>query len=218
MNHSSSTSWLGTTRIAPSSLKKTIQAYKAHSLKLNIKLDQLQKKKRSLEDNAFVILDENSVEMSDVSQHNASYTAEEASGKSTPMPHPHGNPTSYLDLETTVTVKMEEGEYYHNDDASLVSRATDILVESIKVRLSYVEEAIGHLTILFRENQKMKVPPELMVSRYEEWVRTNQRLFELNSQLYDLEKLKFNVRRKELLAHQQEALREDVLSLGERKG
>lgn len=205
---------LTASHIRSSSLKKTLQAYKAHSHKLSTKLDQLQEKKRCLEDKAFVVLDENTVEMSDVSQHTDNCTAEVANGKTAPMPCPPRTSTSISEVQ----INMIEGEYYHVDDTSLVSRATDILIESVKLRLSYVEEAMGRLAILHREHSKMKVPLELMISRYEEWVRTNQRLFELNSQLYDLEKLKFDRHRRETSTKQSEVLREGIASKGERIG
>ena len=209
MNQSSSTSWLSMPRIGSSSLKRTIQAYKARSHKLSIKLDQLQMKKRSLDDKAFVVLDDNTVEMSDVSQHDSSYSSEAPSN--IPMPRPLTASTSGHHEA------MIEGEYYHCEDNSLISRATDILIESVQLRLSYIEDAIGHLVILNRENPKIKVPQELMILRYEEWVQTNQRLFELNSQLYDLEKLKFDKHRKEMF-RQSEILREGSASIGESEG
>ena len=44
------------------------------------------------------------------------------------------------------------------------------------------------------------MPRDLRFSRYEEWLETNQRLFEMQSQLYDLEKLKFELKQKHVLA------------------
>ena len=66
--------------------------------------------------------------------------------------------------------------------------------------MAYVQEALKKLMALVRENRKIPTPPELMFSRYEDWVDSNQRLFELNSQLYDLEKLKFDIRQKQIQA------------------
>ena len=163
------------------------------------------KKKGTLEDRAFVVLDEKSVELSDVSQHD-----DEDGPRRIP---------GYLSIQggeesTVIQERLGQGrEYFHNDDTALVSQATGILMESIKIRLSYIDEAIGQLTILFRENPKMKVPLELTMARYDEWVRTNQRLFELNSQLYDLEKRKFTTGRKKVAARRAESTREDVLAM-----
>ena len=205
MNHSASATWKGGVRPATSSLKKTIQAYRAHSLKLTVKLEQLEKKKRSLEAKAFVVLDEMSVEMSDVSQQDASIETPPMSREDGDQAFPHS--------DSLFRSRMEEGgDYYHSDDAALVSQATGILMESIKIRLSYVEEALGQLMMLYRENPKMKVPLELTIIRYEEWVRTNQRLFVLNSQLYDLEKTKFVSERKKTSAKKASNSREEVLA------
>ena len=59
-----------------------------------------------------------------------------------------------------------------------------------------MQEALSKLSTLVKDCPKGVVPPELGFPRYEEWLETNQRLFELNSQLYDLEKLKFEIRHK----------------------
>ncbi len=63
----------------------------------------------------------------------------------------------------------------------------------------HVTQSIQCLTTLYQENPKQRAPVHLMISRYEEWVETNQRLFELNSRLYDLEKVKFDLQRNENL-------------------
>ena len=209
MDYYPSTSWLAASHRGPTSLKKTMQAYKAHCHKLNLKLDQLLKKKRDLEDSAYVLVDHNSIKMSDVSTENAS-------DQTTPVPSPAKGASSPI-MPTGGNV-VEEGGYYHGEDISLVSKANDILIQSIELRLSYVEEAICHLRILYHDNPRMKVPPELNITRYEEWVKTNQRLFELNSQLYDLEKLKYDRNHKDILAKQTETPAEDIMTLGERIG
>ena len=69
---------------------------------------------------------------------------------------------------------------------------------------------------LLREYPKSSTPQELSYTRYEEWLETNQRLFELNSQLYDLEKLKFEIKQKQTLARKAIARggRADNLSTG----
>ena len=92
---------------------------------------------------------------------------------------------------------IEESVMAHSSDVtSLVSTATNILIESMQLRLSYVQEVLNKLTSIQQENPKLPTPPELLFSRYEEWVQRNQRLIELNSQLYDLEKLKFELKEK----------------------
>ena len=92
---------------------------------------------------------------------------------------------------------IEESVMAHSSDVtSLVSTATNILIESMQLRLSYVQEVLNKLTLIQQENPKLPTPPELLFSRYEEWVQRNQRLIELNSQLYDLEKLKFELKEK----------------------
>ena len=94
---------------------------------------------------------------------------------------------------------IEETTMAHSSDiSSLVSTATNILIESMQLRVSYVQEALTKLTSIQQENPKLPTPPELVFSRFEEWVQTNQRLFELNVQLYDLEKLKFELKEKRL--------------------
>ena len=92
---------------------------------------------------------------------------------------------------------IEETVLAHSSDiTSLVNTATNILIESMQLRLSYVQEVLNKLTSIWQENSKLPAPPELLFSRYEEWVQRNQRLIELNSQLYDLEKLKFELKEK----------------------
>ena len=96
--------------------------------------------------------------------------------------------------------KLEEQETYQSDVSALVVTVTDTLIEILELKLAYVQEALKKLMALVRENRKIPTPPELMFSRYEDWVDSNQRLFELNSQLYDLEKLKFDIRQKQIQA------------------
>jgi len=218
MNYSASTTWRSGVRLATSSLKKTIQSYRAVSHRLTVKLEQLVKKKQTLEDRAFVVLEEKSVELSDVSQHGSGDGEPEQRSAFPPGPRCIPGYGSIQNEESPVIQEIpgQGRDYFHNDDTALVSQATNILMESIKIRLSYIDEAIGQLTILFRENPKMKVPLELTIDRYEEWVRTNQRLFELNSQLYDLEKRKFTTGRKRVRARRKaESKREDVMAMSE---
>ena len=96
--------------------------------------------------------------------------------------------------------KLEEQETYQSDVSALVVTVTDTLIEILELKLEYVQGVLKKLMVLVRENRKIPTPPELMFSRYEDWVGSNQRLFELNSQLYDLEKLKFDIRKRQIQA------------------
>ena len=96
--------------------------------------------------------------------------------------------------------RLEEQEAYQSDVSALVVTVTDTLIEILELKLEYVQEVLKKLMVLLRENRKIPTPPELMFSRYEDWVGSNQRLFELNSQLYDLEKLKFDIRKRQIQA------------------
>ena len=75
-----------------------------------------------------------------------------------------------------------------------------------------MQEALHKLSTLMKDSPRGVAPPELGFSRYEEWLETNQRLFELNSQLYDLEKLKFEIR------HKKKQARRSIAGGGAREG
>ena len=212
VNYSASATWRVAVRQTTFSLKKTIQAFRTHAQKLTVKLEQLEMKKRGLDEKAFVVVEEMSVEMSDISQR-GSISANAPAPRLLEEPLPSQRRGAALSASGV----GEQIDYYHNEDNALVSQATVILMESIKIRLSYVEEAIGQLTILYRENPKMKVPLELTVARYEEWVRTHQRLFELNSLLFDLEKRKFDTGRKRRVLKRDRSAREDRLVKGKHR-
>lgn len=198
--------WLATPRQAQTSLKKSIQTYKAISSRLKSKLEQLEQKRNELTGNAFIVVNKS------------------AGGEDTPTPHPHyDREVLELELETPSSSEIQpapiqpsprprfkESDYHNSDLSTLASTVTDILIESVEIRLSYVTETITFLTNLYHENPKQRTPPEFMFARYEEWVQTNQRLFELNSRLYDLEKVKFDLQRREE-GEQQELQRRDEL-------
>ena len=175
------------------SLKKNIQAYKAIETRLNTKLDQLREKKTELAGSAFIVVDD-----------------------ATPTPRPQvDREVRELHLNSPTTTppeisRFEENRYHHNNQSSLAAAVTDILIESVEIRLNFIKEAIALLTQLYRENPKQRTPPEYQPSRYEEWVQTNQRLFELNSHLYDLEKVKFDLQRREETDSARVLDREDV--------
>lgn len=113
--------------------------------------------------------------------------------------------------------RLEEQETYESDVSALVVTVTDTLIEILELKLEYVQEVLKKLMVLLRENRKIPTPPELMFSRYEDWVGSNQRLFELNSQLYDLEKLKFDIRKRQIQARNALATG-DQLTTGLREG
>lgn len=56
---------------------------------------------------------------------------------------------------------------------------------------------LERLLPLVKESPRQATPTELSFSRYEEWLESNQQLFEFNSQLYELEKAKFDLKRKQ---------------------
>ena len=105
-----------------------------------------------------------------------------------------------LDENTDQQNLEESPESYPTDVSSLLSTATNILIETTQLKLTFVQESLTKLRRIHQETPKHATPPELLFSRYEEWLATNQRLFELNSQLYDLEKLKFELRQKHSVA------------------
>lgn len=196
MNTNVTSSWNASLRLAVSrplqqaSLKKTIQAYKALSHRLKTKLEQLTQKRDELDSKAFVMVQESPTTQA-TSPTTAGY-------KDTPLSSPEIQPAPQM--------RLKESGYHHTvtDLSSLASTVTNILIESVEIKLSYITEAISYLTNLYRENPKQRMPAELRLSRYEEWVQTNQRLFELNSRLYDLEKVKFDLERR-MAANEQEA-------------
>lgn len=88
---------------------------------------------------------------------------------------------------------------------SLVSTATDIIIKALRIKLRYVHDILERLSLLVSDNPRQATPTDLSFSRYEEWLDSNQQLLEYNSQLYDLEKVKFEMKRKN------EKLKEDSL-------
>lgn len=84
----------------------------------------------------------------------------------------------------------------HENDR-LTSAATDILIEILELKVNYVEECVQKLEEKARVDPRSLAPMELRVVRFEDWVETNQRLYQLNSKLYEIEKVKVNVERRE---------------------
>lgn len=208
MNANVATSWNASNWMAPSrqgqtSLKKTIQAYRAISNRLNSKLDQLRQKRSELAGNAFIVVTET------VAAPNAGRGSGATPTSPRPPPvadrevlelqldSPTTTPPNPPDIQPAPRSRFEESNYHQDDLSTLAATATKILMESVEIRLAYVSEVITLLTNLYQENPKQRTPPEFALSRYDEWVQTNQRLFELNSKLYDLEKVKFDMQRRE---------------------
>ena len=78
---------------------------------------------------------------------------------------------------------------------------TDILVEIIQLKLGFLNETITALQSLVKENSRQPTPFELQVSRFEDWVDTNQQLYELNARLYDTQKNMLDIRRTQAVCH-----------------
>lgn len=190
-----SNAWLSTHKPHHTSLKKTIHAYKSISQKLKTKLNQLTQRKDELGSKAFIMVDEIAPGLG------LAATAGSPDATTPTTRPPAGSPPlltpSSPDIQPSPAVKLEGNDYHHSTLSSLASTVTNICIESTEIRLAYVNEALNYLGSLYHDNPKQRTPPELMLSRYNEWVQTNQRLFELNSRLYDLEKIKFDIQRRE---------------------
>ena len=78
-----------------------------------------------------------------------------------------------------------------------MSTATDIIIKALTIKLSHVHDILEKLSMLVGENPRQTTPTELSFSRYEEWLESNQQLFEFNSQLYELERVKFDLKQKQ---------------------
>ena len=190
-------------RTAPS-LKKTIQLYKAQLHRLEAKHDQLLLKRADLNSKAFVVVDENKqAEKKD--SHPARHTVGTLERRSRAA-----SPEIKV-IEASASVErslgpsaksslVEQPESYHPDVNSLISTATTILIESLELRLGFLRSVLSKLDVLYQEAPKLPTPPELGYQRYEEWVGSNQRLLELNAQLYEIERLKFELKKKQSLA------------------
>lgn len=67
----------------------------------------------------------------------------------------------------------------------------------LTIKLSHVNDILEKLSLIISENPRQATPTELSFSRYEEWLESNQQLFEFNSQLYELERVKFDLKQKQ---------------------
>ena len=195
-------------RTTTPSLKKTIQLYKSQLLRLETKHEQLLQKRASVSSRGFVILDENKTASSRPARHTVAspsrrggapiVKAIEASVQVEITSQLKGTKTEKSKLQRTL-VEQTEG-YHHSDVNSLISTATSIVIESVELRLGFLRDILLKLNTLYHEAPKLPTPPELGYQRYEEWVGSNQRLLELNAQLYDIERLKFELKQKKSAA------------------
>ena len=83
----------------------------------------------------------------------------------------------------------------HESDR-LTAAATDILIEILELKVTYLVDCIEKLEEKTRVDARSLAPMELRVVRFEDWVETNQRLYQLNSKLYEIEKVKVNIERR----------------------
>jgi hypothetical protein len=72
-------------------------------------------------------------------------------------------------------------------------KATDILLTILQLKMGFVSEAVTKLELLNEAKPKMVAPPELQVKRFHDWAETNQQLYQLNTQLYEIEQSKWRM-------------------------
>lgn len=98
-----------------------------------------------------------------------------------------------------INASEEEEEMGTNEAmASQSALVTDILVEIIQTKLWFLNEVISSLESLVKEDPRQATPFELQLSRFEDWVETNQQLFELNARLYETQKSMFDIRKTQI--------------------
>ena len=98
---------------------------------------------------------------------------------------------------------------------SLVATATDILIKALQIKLAYVNDILARLSPLVSDNPRQTTPAELSFSHYEEWLESNQQLFEFNSELYELERVKFEMKQKQERVKQTRDGESDADTVGE---
>ena len=148
--------------MAPSSVKKSFGQFCVLQRKLKDRLNELASRRQSL----------------------TVYLNEHRSSINEPSPvsrAPDGRAGSLL-LVDEEGVKVEL--------CRLTSQITELLVEILTIKLSYIEQCVKRLAELLRSNPRMVAPLELRLSHFDDWVQTNQQLYQLNLQLYDLQKQK----------------------------
>lgn len=102
-----------------------------------------------------------------------------------------------------VTVKdragsqVQDGGLVRADNSSTpITNATQIHSEIADLKLRYVEARIERLAALCSENPKTPTPDDLSFDRYTDFVERNQRIVQLSVRLYDLEKLKYDLKQR----------------------
>ena len=95
----------------------------------------------------------------------------------------------------SVTSDTDTASAKHENDR-LTAAATDILIEILELKVDYLVDCIEKLEERARVDARSLAPMELRVARFEDWVETNQRLYQLNSKLYEIEKVKVTIERK----------------------
>ena len=88
-------------------------------------------------------------------------------------------------------------------------RATEVLQDILLLKLSFVNDVIDKLQLLSHENPLQVTPFRLQFSRFYDWAETSQQLYDLNAQLYDIEKSKWNIQE---LRHQQPICERSMLT------
>lgn len=73
-------------------------------------------------------------------------------------------------------------------------KATGILISILEIKLSFVEDMIAKLEPLNQSRPREQTPSDLQVRRFHDWVDSNQQLYDLNTELYEIEKSKWNMK------------------------
>ncbi len=109
-----------------------------------------------------------------------------------------GNKKQRIKARQSVMVSHDNSFEYEGvvmrDMASQTEQVTDILVEIIQAKIGFINETIESLQALMKLHPRPSTPMELQLSRFEDWVDTNQQLFELNARLYETQKNMFDMR------------------------
>lgn len=107
-----------------------------------------------------------------------------------------------LDKKSFVVVAIKDGEQQDeglaraDNSNTSITNATQIHFEITDLKLKYVKERIVRLGELCSENPKSPTPDELSYDRYFDFVERNQRIVQLSLRLYDLEKLKYDLKQR----------------------
>ena len=123
-----------------------------------------------------------------------------------------------LSVTTSNTVRptqegIDGGESSSMEMASQSALATDVLVEILELKLGFINETISSLQALTKENQRQPTPVHLQVSRFDDWVDTNQQLYELNVRLYDIQKDMCDMKRSQQVVPAPASTQDSLFSL-----